>query len=111
MAGTSSETVTYVRGVTSENVTAVIGSFVFRIVEMYGAVTRVHSRDFLIKKDEINSTFGPPRAGDEIKETGGDGVTRIYRVAAPAGEDEWSWSDEYQNTYRIHTKYIRTTSI
>jgi hypothetical protein len=107
MAATSSTTVTYHRGATTiSGVAAVVGTKLFKVSLDYGFFKYITSRDFLILASAMTA-LGEPQDGDEIRETGGDGTVRIYRVMSPAGEPHWVWSDEYQNTYRIHTKYVK----
>ena len=109
MAATSTSTVTYVRDSTTATVSAVIGFKRFRVAMQYVFFKYVTSRDFLIEATAL-AAYINPAAGDEIRETGGDGTVRIYRVMAPEGEQTWEWSDSYHNTFRIHTKYIKDLS-
>ena len=107
MASTSSETVVYVRGSTTASVAAVIAQRTFRVPEAYGMYRLIQLRDFIVTESALTA-FGEPQEGDEIRETGGDSVVRVYRVVAPSEMDHhWEWSDLHHNSYRIHTKYIK----
>jgi len=101
------ESITYIRGVTTLSaVPAVIGRTIFRTDQGGGAMLREESRDFIVKPSDLGA-LGEPQERDEIREVGGDGTTRMYRVTTFDGTNPWKWTDGYHNKYRIHTKYIK----
>jgi hypothetical protein len=91
------ESITYIRGaVTVTAVPAVIGRTKFQVDQGGGAMLREVSRDFLIKPGDI-SAAGEPAERDIIREVGGDGTTREYRVTSFDGGNPWKWTDAYHN--------------
>lgn len=114
---TGVESVTYIRGATTlTNVPAVIGKTTFTRDDGGGVGIKVESRDFLITPTDLGA-LSEPEERDEIRETGGDGVVRMYRVtdfggggrrsAFDGGGHCWMWTDTHHNKYRIHTKYVK----
>ena len=104
-----SRTVGYHRGDDSVDVRAAIGKSVFEIVDSYGVMERVESRDYLVPAADLvldDETTLPAR-GDRVKETDG-AVVFVYEVMAPGNEPHFIFSDPYRKTLRIHTKFIGT---
>ncbi len=100
-------TVTYRRGAASVNVPATVGQTVFRLDQGDGGMTRVVTRDYLVRRADLVLDGVPtlPGRGDTIEEAI-DGVTVTHEVHAPGGEPEWRDSDPYRNVLRIHTLHI-----
>jgi len=101
-----SHTVTYQRGGNTADLQATIGRTIFKLVDGYGAVVRIESRDFLITAADlvIADTTVLPERGDRIREAVGEQVF-IYEVLAPSDEPHFRYSDPYRRTLRIHTKF------
>ena len=99
----------YARGEDSVDVRAAIGKSVFEIVDAYGVMERVESRDYLVPASDLvlDDEVTLPARGDRIKETDGEKVF-VYEVMAPGSEPHFIFSDPYRKTLRIHTKFIGT---
>lgn len=98
--------IAYARGSTgATNIRAVVGQFTFRVSDGYGVTTYSRSRDYLVDGPEFLTLFGEPQAGDTIIEQIGESV-QTYEVMAPGGEQPWRWSDQGQQTLRIHTSKV-----
>ena len=92
------ETVSYITsGGVEKEIRAVPGSTVFRQMNEYGTWIRTETRDFIVRRSELEL---PPQKGDAIVFNG-----REYEVLAPNDEPVWRWSDPLQTAYRIHTKH------
>lgn len=102
-------TVVYRRGADEVEVSATIGRTVFEQADDRGLVSRIESRDFLVRAEDLVLAGTPalPKAGDRVRETQ-DGKTFVYEVMAPGGEPPFGFSDPYRRTLRIHTKHIAT---
>ncbi|MCC6907188.1 MAG: hypothetical protein IT430_04535 [Phycisphaerales bacterium] len=101
--------VTYQRGGSEVELPATIGRTVFEQDDHVGGLTRIESRDFLIRAVDLvlaaETTL--PQPGDRIIET--DAVaTYTYEVMAPGSEPPWRYSDVNRLTLRIHTKHVAT---
>ncbi len=104
--------VTYQRGVNEVEVAATVGRTVFEQDDHVGGLTRIESRDFLIRVADLilaaETTL--PQPGDRIIET--DSIaTYTYEVMAPGTEPPWRYSDVNRLTLRIHTKHIGTENL
>jgi len=122
--------VTYVRGSLSASVPATIGKTTFEEENGYGILTRIESRDYLIRAvDLVLAGFGgfspeeiaaltaseleellasepaKPERGDLIRETVGE-KTLSYELLPLGNQPSWRWSDQFRNTMRIHTKLV-----
>ena len=102
-----SRSVLYVRGASSVQVPATIGSTVFAVDDGAGASIRVESRDYLVRGAYLllDGTAVVPRRGDQIHELQ-DGVMFVYEVMAPGDEPCWRYSDPYRRVLRVHTKQV-----
>lgn len=60
--------VVYRRGVIAREITATPGRTEFQTQEADGAIVTHESRDWLIRREVIESVFGEPQPGDEIDE-------------------------------------------
>lgn len=101
-----SVSIDYARGSTVvTDIPAVVGQFTFRLNDGYGITTHSRSRDYLIDGPAFIALFGEPQAGDSIVERIGESV-QTYEVMAPGGERPWRWSDQGQQTLRIHTSKV-----
>ena len=89
-------------GVTlAENVSAKIGSTLFRTEDRNGITIRVEQRDFFVRVADVNG-LDEPQKGDEIIWD-----NKTYMVSAPNGEPCWRWHTRQSHTQmRIHAKYI-----
>ncbi len=105
-------TVTYQRGGDEVELSATIGRTVFEQDDHVGGLTRIESRDFLIRVADLilaaETTL--PQPGDRIIET--DSIaTYTYEVMAPGTEPPWRYSDVNRLTLRIHTKHVATEAL
>lgn len=91
------------------SVSATIGRTVFEQADDRGLVSRIESRDFLVRAEDLVLAGSAvlPKAGDSVRESH-DGRTFIYEVMAPGGEPPFRFSDPYRRTLRIHTKHVGT---
>lgn len=101
--------VTYQRASNQVEVQATIGRTVFEQDDHAGGLTRIESRDFLIRAADLilaaETTL--PQPGDRIIES--DAIaTYTYEVMAPGTEPPWRYSDVNRLTLRIHTKHVAT---
>ncbi len=104
--------VTYQRGVDQVELSATIGRTVFEQDDHAGGLTRIESRDFLIRAIDLvlASEVALPQPGDRIVET--DSIaTYTYEVMAPGAEPPWRYSDVNRTTLRIHTKHVGTENL
>ncbi len=104
--------VTYQRGGSEVELAATIGRTVFEQDDHAGGLTRIESRDFLIRAADLvlagDTTL--PKPGDRIVET--DSIsTYTYEVMAPGSEPPWRYSDSNRATLRIHTKHVGTEEL
>ncbi len=105
-------TVTYQHGVDQAELSATIGRTVFEQDDHAGGLTRMQSRDFLIRAADLvlASEITLPRSGDRIIES--DAIaTYTYEVMAPGTEPPWRYSDVNRLTLRIHTKHVATEAL
>ncbi len=105
-------TVMYQRGGDEVELSATIGRTVFEQDDHAGGLTRIESRDFLIRAIDLvlaaETTL--PQPGDRIIET--DAIaTYTYEVMAPGNEPPWRYSDVNRTTLRIHTKHVGTENL
>jgi hypothetical protein len=104
----ASQTVTFVRGATSLEISAVRGRSEFEVIEGESLV-RSRGVDWIVAKNALVVAGQPvrPAIGDEFRETV-DGVLRQYRVLALGDE---VWREEAQGELlRIHTKLVRESA-
>ncbi len=104
--------VTYQRGVNEVEVAATVGRTVFEQDDHAGGLTRIESRDFLIRAVDLvlASEVTLPQPGDRIIES--DAIaTYTYEVMAPGTEPPWRYSDVNRLTLRIHTKHVGTEAL
>ncbi|MCC6910069.1 MAG: hypothetical protein IT430_19210 [Phycisphaerales bacterium] len=105
-------TVKYLRASNEVELAATIGRTVFEQDDHAGGLTRIESRDFLIRAADLvlaaETTL--PQPGDRIIET--DAIaTYTYEVMAPGSEPPWRYSDVNRLTLRIHTKHVGTEDL
>src|SRR4051812_40585445 len=107
----SSRKVTYRRGSSQStpNVTVTIATNakLFKYSDAGGMVRIERSeRDYVIQGTEL--PYGEPKRGDELIDTGDpDGLSRIYRILVPNGEQPWRWDPE-RTQVTVHTKVVGT---
>jgi len=104
--------VTYQRGGDEVELSATIGRTVFEQDDHAGGLTRIESRDFLIRAADLvlASEVTLPQPGDRIRES--DSIaTYTYEVMAPGSEPPWRYSDVNRLTFRIHTKQVATENL
>lgn len=101
--------VTYARGASTVDLNATIGRTEFEVIDQYGVMTKVQSRDYILTAADliIDAEVVTPKRGDKIRETDGDTVY-IYEVMSPGQHPEWRYSDHSRLSLRIHTKQIGT---
>lgn len=101
--------VTYRRATDDVTLPATIGRTVFEQADDRGLVSRIESRDFLMRAEDLVLAGAPalPKAGDVVREDQ-DGRTFVYEVMAPGGEPPFRFSDPYRRTIRVHTKHVGT---
>lgn len=94
-------TVTYTRGAESITLTAVVGQTSSVSNTEVAVMVQSGDRDYLIAVDDL--TFGEPRSGDRIGESG-----LTFEVQEPGtGEPAWRYSDPERTQYRLHTKRVK----
>ena len=95
--------VEYRRGENALTLQATIGRTIFETTDDYGRITKIESRDFLIRACDLvmDGQITTPTADDKIIEGG-----FVYEVMSPAGQPDWRYSDINRQTLRIHTKQI-----
>jgi hypothetical protein len=90
-------------------ITARVGSTVFRLDTVEQLNTRVRSRDYLVAADELvhpeTGEYFEPREGDRIAETIGN-TRQIYECLPFGDEPGWRHSGTPANEFRIHTKRV-----
>ncbi|MCL4198852.1 MAG: hypothetical protein KJZ69_15300 [Phycisphaerales bacterium] len=104
--------VTYQRGGDEVELAATIGRTVFEQDDHAGGLTRIESRDFLIRAADLvlAAEITLPQPGDRIIEI--DAIaTYTYEVMAPRAEPPWRYSDVNRLTLRIHTKQVATEAL
>ena len=105
------ETVTYELntplsgGLTSATFDAVQAESRQQVINDSGLITKVKTKDFLIKVSEFDAVgIKQPRRDDIIVAEDG----QRWQVASPAsGLDYFEYSDFKQNLFRIHTKKVK----
>jgi len=97
--------VTYSRGVHSVVLLATVGRTPFEVQDASGALVQYEARDYLIRVGDLilDSALVIPAPGDRITEVIA-AISYRYDVMAPGGEPCWRYSDQFQQTFRIHTK-------
>lgn len=100
--------VTYWRGSISVAIDAVIGQTAWEVQDEDGILTRVVSRDFLIRVEDLlhSGSLIEPARGDLIKEVVA-GTTYTHEVLAPGNAPVFAM-DPFRIRYRIHTKQVKT---
>ena len=95
--------VEYQRGNSMLTLQATIGQTIFETTDDYGRITKIESRDFLIRACDlvIDGLITTPVAGDKIIEGG-----FVYEVMSPTGQPDLRYSDINRQTLRIHTKQV-----
>jgi hypothetical protein len=93
--------VAYVRGADQVTVLATIGRTRFETDDGEVVQVRYTDRDFLVLAEHLILDGQPtlPARGDTIRETIG-AVTQVFEVF------DWRYSDPYQRTLRISTKFL-----
>ena len=112
LQSSNGETVTYQlntalsSGRTSAKVNAVQAESRQQVINDRGLITKVKSKDFLIKvKDLEDYGIKQPRRDDIIVSEDG----QKWQVTPPAsGLDYFEYSDFTQKLYRIHTKKVKS---
>lgn len=104
--------VTYQRGGEEVELSATIGRTVFEQDDHAGGLTRIESRDFLIRAADLvlASEVTLPKPGDRIHESD-ELASYTYEVMAPGTEPPWRYSDVNRATLRIHTKQVATEAL
>jgi len=100
-------TVTYSRGATSFDGTAVGKRAFYDVVDEDGIGTKVLSYDFIWKQSDLSAnSLWPPRNGDRITETI-NGESHVFE-AMPLSDDEpcYQWMDGSAILVVIHTKRV-----
>ena len=105
LMGMAGESVTYSRGATELDITALVGDTRTEQTLDGGQIIDSRVRDFLVDADDITD-LDEPQAGDRIRQTIGSTVY-IFEAMEVAGE-VWRWSDPQHNRYRIHVRFVGT---
>lgn len=96
--------VVYRRGVIAREITATPGRTEFQTQEADGAIVTHESRDWLIRREVIESTFGEPQPGDEIDEPDPHNNGRItYRVLPMPDGRCFRQMDQTRVYLRVHS--------
>lgn len=109
LATNASQSITYVREYDSVDVQATIGRTKLKTTDGSGGVkVEWTDKDFIVKASVLVFGTEPitPTRGDLIFWQRGDSV-RVYEVRPYAYEPPYR-DDEYEISYRIHAKLIRT---
>lgn len=80
----------------------VIGSRTFRFVDDNGFTVHAETRDFIIETSQMLGL--EPRIGNVIKQTI-NGYVHTFKVVSLNNEPCFYFSDDNENTMRIHTQY------
>jgi len=103
--------VTYHRGESSVQVTAVVGRTLYEADDASGAIVKAEARDYLIEAVALDFGAGTvrPEPGDRIWEplAGGESAD-VYEVMPLGPEPCYRKSDPQGNVLRVHTKLIET---
>jgi len=86
--------------ITLENV--VIGKRLFRFVDDNGFMIHTETRDFIVEVSQMGGV--EPRIGNTIRETI-QGYVHTFKVVSLNNEPCWYYSDDNENTMRIHTQF------
>lgn len=98
---TYAKTATFVNGATEiPLINVVIGKRTFRYVERSGLTMHKETRDFIVETAQMNGV--EPAIGNQIKQTFG-GFIHTYKVVSLNNEPCFHYSDDANNTMRIHT--------
>ena len=105
----AARTVSYKRGSSTINVTAVVGATRGRSEDELGMQWDVITRDYLIRASDlmVNNQEIEPDRGDEIREQA-NGKTYVYRVGRDGRAPLWEWADTEHRVRRIHTQFVGT---
>jgi hypothetical protein len=98
----ASSPVTYRRGAATASVLASRGRSTFQLSDSEGAVFRAISVDWLIGVSDLvlNGKSTTPQRGDRVEDADGN----IFEVLPFGSYPEWEYSDQYRNTFRVHSK-------
>ena len=102
-------TVVYGRGDLTVTVPATVGSTRFENDDGYGLVVEQEMRDYIVAASDLvlDGQAVTPEIGDEVREERGS-QTFVYEVMTLGPEPHYRACDPAGNTYRIHTKHVRT---
>jgi len=97
--------VTYSRGEHSVELQATVGRSEIEQQDANGTLVVAEPRDYLIRCEGLvlDGATRLPQPGDLITEAVG-GNERTFEVMAIGSEPCWRYSDQYHQTFRIHTK-------
>jgi hypothetical protein len=99
--------VTYQRVSASASFPASYGRAEYTVTGSEGFTAVFESWDFLVDAAdlELDGETTAPKVGDRvIVGELDDGL--VYEVVNVPGGKCWRWSDSFQRTYRVHTKYV-----
>ena len=102
--------VVYRRGPLFVELAVAVGRTETENVDTEGVVSvRGRVRDYLIAASELilNGQHVRPEAGDTIEQWVGS-VKMIHEVRPIADGQHWRWHDPNEETFRVHTKWIRS---
>ena len=104
--------VSYLRdGLPAEDIQARIGRTESDSIDNDGLVIQHKSRDFIIQVSDLvlDGSLATPQKGDRITEPDDDAsLNHIYEVASENGGAVYTQGDAFRNSFRIHTKLLRT---
>jgi len=105
----SGRPVTYHRGTSSVEVTAMVGHTDAASLDEYGVAETTRLRDYMILVEDLilDGERVEPWQGDRIREREG-GTVHVYGGMGPGGEPPWRYSGSGHSMYRVHTKHIDT---
>ena len=94
---------TFINGTTTIALTGVvIGKRTFRFVDDNGFTIHAETRDYIIEAAQMGGLA--PRIGNTITETI-NGYVHTYKVVSLNNEPCFYFSDDSENTMRIHTQF------
>ena len=101
--------VTYSRGESTVDVTAVPGRTVVTSDDGSGVTVKARRRDWIVKAAVLvlDGEQSLPEVGDQIRLTVGESV-EVYEVQRLAGEAHYYAQDDLGQVLRIHTRQIDT---
>lgn len=97
--------ITYERGSTSVDLDATEDGSDFEEMDQDGVIHRIHSQDWLVRREDLEAAGITPQAGDRIVKRIG-AASQTYEVMSPGGQQVAKDEDGRRYTIRIHSKQV-----